>query len=205
MNGINFYGENQNNGQNKSINLKKNSVLNLSKERLNKVLFGLGWDLGINGSTYDLDASAFLLDRFNQCPDSSYAILYAEGHEKGYGVSYGGDNRTGAGDGDDETIDVHLSEVPKNIEKIVFVTSIYNAIGKKQNFGQVRNAFIRLVNIETNQEIAKYSLTEDYSTCQSVIMGALERTNNDWNFRAIGEGIQGELEAVIGRFGLSSE
>ena len=205
MNGMNFYGENQNNGQSKSINLKKNSTLNLSKERLSRVVLGLGWDLAINGKSCDLDASAFLLDKFNQCPNSSYAILYVEGHEKGYGVSYGGDNKTGAGEGDDETIDVNLSQVPNNVEKIVFVASIYEAINKRQNFGQVRNAYLRLVNMDNNKEIARFSLTDDYSTCQSVIMGALERTNNSWSFRAIGEGIQGELDTVICRFGLSSE
>lgn len=205
MNGINFYDNQRSGGANNSINLKKNSTLNLSKERLKRVKLGLGWDLGVNGQTYDLDASAFLLNNFGQCPDASYAILYAPGHDKGYGVNYGGDNRTGAGEGDDEFITVELSQVPGNISKIVFVVSIYNAVAKRQNFGQVRNAFIRLVDIDTNQEIARYSLTEDYSTCQSVVMGALEKVGNDWMFRALGEGIQGELGDVIVKFGLTEE
>lgn len=187
------------------INLSKGSKISLAKESpgLKKVLVGLGWDTqAFEGQEFDLDAQAFLTDASKKVTKSENFIFYNNTTSPCGGVTHNGDNRTGAGEGDDETLSITLSQVAPDVEKIVFTVTIHDATTRQQNFGQVENAFIRLVNEETGQEIARYDLTEDYSTSMSLVVGELYRHNDDWKFSASGNGLAKELGGLLADFGL---
>jgi len=179
-----------------SLNLTKGQTLNLTKTApsLRKVKLGLGWDVAVAGTNFDLDASAFVL-RNGKLVNSSDVVFY--NNTTGQGITYSGDNRTGAGEGDDETISVDLSALPSDVDKIVFVVTIYNAQQNQQTFGMVKNSYIRLVDETSNNEIARYELKENFSTETAVLFGQLEKDSaQSWHFHTLGEGKVGDLSAL---------
>ncbi len=190
-----------------SISLAKGGKVNLSKENpgLSKILVGLGWDIKRydGGDAFDLDASAFLLGANGKVPSDDEFIFYNQPKHKSGSIEYMGDNRTGAGEGDDEQIKVDLSAVPADIQKIDFTVTIHEAEARKQNFGQVENAYIRVVDEANNKEILKYDLTEDYSGQTALVVGEIYRHNGEWKFNAIGDGWQGGLAALGKNFGVN--
>lgn len=198
-----------------SINLSKGQKIDLTKTnpRLEKIIVGLGWDTNRydGGKDFDLDAMAFMLDSNGKCPREtcfiSVFIPEAKQNDGTYSYENGsaihsGDNRTGSGEGDDERISIDLSKVSQDIEKIDFAVNIYEGQSRNQNFGQVENAFIRIINAETNEEILRYDLGEDFSIETAVIMGSIYKNNGEWKFNAIGSGFQDGLEALCRNYGL---
>ena len=189
-----------------AISLNKGGKLSLSKEApdLKKVLVGLGWDArATDGADFDLDASAFLLDANGKVRSEADFIFYNQLKSACGSVQHTGDNRTGAGEGDDESLMVDLSRVPAEVQKIAFTVTIHEAEARKQNFGQVQNAFIRLVNAETNVEVARYDLAEDASTETAMIFGELYRHSGEWRFSAVGQGYAGGLAAMCRQYGIN--
>ena len=189
-----------------AISLNKGGKLSLSKEApdLKKVLVGLGWDArATDGADFDLDASAFLLDANGKVRSDADFIFYNQLKSPCGSVQHTGDNRTGAGEGDDEAVMVDLTRVPADVQKITFTVTIHEAEQRRQNFGQVGNAFIRLVNAETNTEVARYDLGEDASTETAMIFGELYRHGGEWRFGAVGQGYAGGLAAMCRQYGIS--
>jgi tellurium resistance protein TerD len=189
-----------------ALSLQKGGNLSLSKTdpSLTKILVGLGWDeRTTDGSSFDLDASAFLLTANNKVRNDSDFIFYNQLKSPDGSVEHTGDNRTGQGEGDDESVKVDLSKVPAEITKIAFTVTIHDAEARRQNFGQVSNAFIRIVNDLTGTEIVRYDLAEDYSTETAMVFGELYRHNNEWKFRAVGQGYSGGLKAMCDQFGIN--
>lgn len=178
------------------LNLEKNTILDLSKVApgLSLVSLGAGWDVANVGSDVDLDISVFLLNANGKITSASDVVFYQ--NRNALGVSLSEDNRTGMGEGDDETISLNLNQVSPSVQRIVACVTIYDAINRRQTFGVVENSYIRLVNQETNQELAKYNLKGDYSTDTAVVFAELVRSGNDWAFHAIGEGKQGDLNSL---------
>lgn len=175
-----------------SINLSKGQKINLSKEvnGLSEVVVGLGWDAakrGFFGSTpnFDCDASAIIIDDNNKY---SGCVYYGDRAALNKAVYHHGDNLTGDGDGDDEQITVKLSKLPSSVSKIIFVVNIYACESRKQDFGMIQNAFIRLVDSKTNKEICKYNLSENYEGKTAMIFAEVYRHDNEWKFNAIGQG-----------------
>ncbi|MBU5488293.1 TerD family protein [Clostridium sp. MSJ-8] len=191
------------------ISLKKGQKVNLTKDNpgLTKVVVGLGWDVNAfdTGEAFDLDAAAFLLTDTGKVSGSSDFVFYGNLMHPSQSVQHLGDNLTGEGDGDDEQVKVDLAKVPANISKIAFTVTIYDADVRKQNFGQVSNAFIRIVDETTNQELIRYDLCEDFSIETAVVVGELYRHNGEWKFNAIGSGYQGGLAALCNSFGVDVE
>lgn len=188
-----------------ALSLQKGGNLSLSKTdpNLTKVLLGLGWDeRSTDGSGFDLDASAFLLTVSGKVRGDADFIFYNQLKSTDGSVEHTGDNRTGQGDGDDESVKVDLTKVPAEIVKIAFTVTIHDAEARRQNFGQVTNAFIRVVNDQTGTEIVRYDLAEDYSTETAMVFGELYRNNNEWKFRAVGQGYAGGLKAMCDQFGI---
>ena len=188
-----------------ALSLTKGGNLSLTKEApgMTKVLVGLGWDArSTNGQDFDLDASAFLLKADGKVRADSDFIFYNQLKSVDGSVEHTGDNRTGEGDGDDEAIKVDLSKIPADIDKIMFTVTIHEAEARRQSFGQVRNAFIRIVNQDTNVEVGRYDLDEDASTETAVIFGELYRHGTEWKFRAVGQGFNGGLKPLAESFGL---
>jgi len=188
-----------------SIQLSKGGNVNLSKEvkGLDKILVGLGWEeRKTSGKDFDLDASAFLLDSSGKCKEEKNFVFYNNKVSLCESVKHQGDNLTGKGDGDDEKLIVELSKVPTNKEKITFVVSIHEAKERKQNFGQIEKAFIRIVDLKTNQEITRFDLSEDFSNETSMIFGELYRAGDEWKFKAIAQGFTGGLEQLLPLYGL---
>ncbi|HRF62271.1 MAG TPA: TerD family protein [Candidatus Competibacter sp.] len=189
-----------------AISLNKGGKLSLSKEApdLKKVLVGLGWDArATDGADFDLDASAFLLDANGKVRSDADFIFYNQLKSPCGSVQHTGDNRTGAGEGDDEAVMVDLTRVPADVQKITFTVTIHEADQRRQNFGQVGNAFIRLVNAETNIEVARYDLGEDASTETAMIFGELYRHGGEWRFGAVGQGYAGGLAAMCRQYGIN--
>lgn len=188
------------------INLSKGQKVDLTKTNpgLKSIMVGLGWDVNAfdTGAAFDLDASAFLLGENGQTPSEKEFIFYGNLEHTSGSVKHMGDNLTGSGEGDDEQIFVDLASVPSNISRIAFTVTIYDADVRRQNFGQVSNAFIRIVNNETGEEIIRYDLGEDFSIETAVVVGELYRNNGEWKFNAIGSGFQGGLAALCGHFGI---
>ncbi|MBR4373151.1 MAG: TerD family protein [Treponema sp.] len=188
-----------------AISLSKGQRVDLTKGKpsLKNLLVGLGWDVNaFDGADFDLDASAFLVGANGKCPSEKDFIFYGNlKHESG-SVESMGDNRTGSGEGDDEQITVNLAKVPANIERIAFTCTIYDADKRGQNFGQVSNAFIRIVDQDTNEEVIRYDLGEDFSIETAIVVGELYRNNGEWKFNAIGSGFQGGLAALCGHYGI---
>ena len=192
-----------------AISLTKGQKVDLTKSNpgLKNVLVGLGWDINRfdSGSDFDLDASAFLVQDNGKVSGDQDFIFYSNLEHPSGAVVHLGDNRTGAGDGDDEQITVDLSKVPENIARIAFTVTIYDAESRRQNFGQVANAFIRLVNADTDEEIVRYDLGEDFSIETAMVVGELYRHNGEWKFNAIGSGYQGGLAALCANYGIDAE
>ena len=189
-----------------AISLQKGGNVSLSKQvpGLKKVRFGLGWDLRkTDGAAFDLDASAFVLDAGGKVLSDQHFVFYNNPKAPGGGVEHKGDNRSGEGEGDDEVIEITLDSMDATAAKVSFVVTIHDADQRKQNFGQVGNAYIRALNAEGDQEIARYDLSEDASTETAMIFGELYRNNDEWKFKAIGQGYAGGLAAVARDFGVN--
>ncbi|KWZ51976.1 chemical-damaging agent resistance protein C [Burkholderia ubonensis] len=189
-----------------ALTLQKGGNLSLSKEApgLTKILVGLGWDpRATDGTEFDLDASAFLLGANGKVRGDADFIFYNQLKSPDGSVEHTGDNRTGAGDGDDEVIKVDLSRVPADVDKVAFTVTIHDADARKQNFGQVSNSFIRIVNETNGAEVVRYDLAEDASVETAMIFAELYRQNNEWKFRAVGQGYAGGLRALANGYGMS--
>ena len=190
-----------------AISLQKGGNVNLSKEApgMKKMLVGLGWDVrATDGDGFDLDASAFLLNEAGKVRGDADFIFYNQAKSTDGSVEHTGDNRTGAGDGDDESIIVDLSRVPAEIHKIAVCVTIHDATARKQNFGMVNSAYVRCVNAADNVEVAKYDLSEDASVETAMIFGEIYRNGSDWKFKAIGQGFQGGLGPLAKSFGVNA-
>ena len=188
-----------------SISLNKGGNLSLSKEApgLSKILVGLGWDTrSTDGQDFDLDASAFLLKEGDKVRADTDFIFYNQLKSPEGAVEHTGDNLTGEGEGDDEVIKVDLSRVPQDIQKISVVVTIHDGEARRQNFGMVSNAFIRIVNEAGGAEIARYDLSEDASTETAMIFGEVYRNGPEWKFRAVGQGYNGGLGPLSRNFGV---
>lgn len=189
-----------------SVSLSKGGNVSLSKSApgLTKLVIGLGWDTrSTDGFEFDLDGSAFLLTSNGKVRSDSDFIFYNNLVAADGSVEHTGDNRTGEGDGDDESLIVHLDKLPASIDKIAVTVTIHEAESRKQSFGQVSNAFIRCVNGDNNQEIARFDLTEDASTEIAMIFGEIYRHNGEWKFRAVGQGFAGGLAALARNYGIN--
>ena len=188
------------------INLTKGQKVDLTKGNpgLKKILVGLGWDVNAfdSGGDFDLDAAAFMLADNGKCPSEKEFVFYGNLVHPSESVKHMGDNLTGEGDGDDEQILVDLSKIPANISKIAFTVTIYDADVRRQNFGQVSNSFIRIVDDATGEELIRYDLGEDFSIETAVVVGELYKHNGAWKFNAIGSGFQGGLAALCGHYGI---
>jgi tellurium resistance protein TerD len=191
-----------------SISLQKGQKIDLTKTNpgLSKVIIGLGWDTNkyVGGHDFDLDASAFLLDESGKASGIEDFIFYNNIQGGNGSVVHTGDNLTGDGEGDDEQIKVDLSKVPANIAKVSITVTIHDAAARSQNFGQVSNAFVRVVNELTNQEIMRYDLGEDFSVETAIVVCELYRHSGEWKFSAIGSGFSGGLQALCANFGLQA-
>ena len=167
-------------------------------------MVGLGWDVNAfdSGADFDLDAAAFMVGENGRCPTEKEFIFYGNLEHASGAVKHMGDNLTGAGEGDDEQIQIDLSKIPANVSKVAFTVTIYEAEVRGQNFGQVSNAFIRIVDESTGTELIRYDLGEDFSIETAVVVGELYRHNGEWKFNAIGSGFQGGLAALCGHYGI---
>lgn len=189
-----------------SVSLSKGGNVSLSKEApgLTAVLVGLGWDARTtSGADFDLDASALMVGTSGKILSDAHFIFFNNLTSPDGSVEHTGDNLTGEGEGDDEVIKVNLAGVPAEVDKIVVTVSIYDAEARQQSFGQVRNAYIRVVNQADNNEITRYDLTEDASSETAMIFGELYRNGNEWKFRAVGQGYSTGLHGIAKDFGVN--
>ncbi|GAA4767091.1 TerD family protein [Streptomyces sp. C10-9-1] len=188
------------------VSLSKGGNVSLTKAapNLTAVTVGLGWDVRTTtGTDFDLDASALLTNAEGKVTNDANFVFFNNLKSPDGSVEHTGDNLTGEGEGDDEQIKVNLSAVPADVEKIVFPVSIYDAETRQQSFGQVRNAFIRVVNQADNNELARYDLSEDASTETAMVFGELYRNGAEWKFRAIGQGYASGLRGIAQDFGVN--
>ena len=188
-----------------AISLNKGGNLSLSKTdpTLVRILIGLGWDeRATDGASFDLDASAFLLTASGKVRGDHDFIFYNQLKSQDGSVEHTGDNRSGQGDGDDESLVVDLSKASPEIEKIAITVTIHDAQSRGQNFGQIANAFIRVVNQDSGIEIVRFDLAEDYSTETAMVFGEVYRHNGEWKFRAVGQGYAGGLAAMCQQYGI---
>lgn len=190
-----------------AVSLSKGQKVDLTKGNpgLTKVLVGLGWDVNKydGGADFDLDAAAFLTKDNDKVASDEDFVFYNNLKHKSGAVEHMGDNRTGKGEGDDEEIKIDLAKVPASVAKIAFTVTIDQAQERGQNFGQISNAYIRVVDVATNRELIRYDLGEDYSIETAVVVGELYRHGSDWKFNAIGSGFQGGLAALCRNFGVN--
>ena len=190
-----------------AVSLTKGQKVDLTKGNpgLSKLLVGLGWDVNRydGGSDFDLDTAAFLLGGAGKVTSDADFIFYGNLKHASGSVEHLGDNLTGEGEGDDEQIKIDLSAVPASVEKIDFTVTIYEAEERRQNFGQVSNAFIRVVDESTGTELIRYDLGEDFSIETAVVVGEIYRNNGEWKFNAIGSGFQGGLKALCQNYGVN--
>jgi tellurium resistance protein TerD len=188
------------------VSLSKGGNVSLTKEApgLTAVTVGLGWDVRTTtGTDFDLDASALLVDVNNKVVSDKHFIFFNNLKSPEGAVEHTGDNLTGEGQGDDEQIKVNLATVPSEVAKVVFPVSIYDAETRQQSFGQVRNAFIRVVNQANGSELARYDLSEDASTETAMVFGELYRNGEEWKFRAVGQGYASGLRGIAQDFGVN--
>ncbi|MBO1066334.1 MULTISPECIES: TerD family protein [Nostocales] len=189
-----------------AVSLTKGQRVSLEKVApgLTEVFVGLGWDVKVvdTGWDFDLDASVFILGSNEKLISDQHFIFYNNltSPDPAKSVQHTGDNLTGLGDGDDEVIKINLQKVPTDVHKIVITVTIHEAAGRHQNFGQVQNAFIRVVNAQNEKEVIRYDLVEDYSIETALIMAELYRKDGDWRLNAVGSGYQGGLKALLDRF-----
>ena len=190
-----------------AVSLKKGQKVDLTKTNpgLKEILVGLGWDVNKydGGKDFDLDSSVFMLNANGKVNSDDDFVFYGNLKHKSGAVEHMGDNLTGKGEGDDEEIKIDLSKVPADIEKIDFTVTIYEAEERKQNFGQVENAFIRVVNAVTGEELIRYDLGEDFSIETAVVIGELYRNKGEWKFNAIGSGFSGGLASLGKNYGVN--
>jgi len=190
-----------------AISLKKGQKVDLTKTNpgLVNVIVGLGWDTNKydGGAAFDLDAAAFLVGANGKVSSDNDFIFYNNPKDSADSVTHLGDNKTGEGEGDDEQIRIELSKVPASVEKINFTVTIHEAVERAQNFGQVSNAFIRILDENSNEELIRYDLSEDYSIETAVVVAELYRNNGEWKFSAVGSGFEGGLSALCSNFGIS--
>ena len=191
------------------VSLQKGQKVSLTKGNpgLNQVVIGLGWDINQydTGGDFDLDAAAYLLTDTGRVSRQEDFVFFGNLVHPSGSVQHMGDNTTGAGDGDDEQIKINLSSVPENITKIAFTATIYEAESRRQNFGQINNAFIRIYNEANGEELLRYDLGEDFSIETAVVFGELYKNNGEWKFNAIGSGYQGGLAALCANYGVEVE
>ncbi|MDU1847273.1 MAG: TerD family protein [Niallia nealsonii] len=193
-----------------AISLSKGQKVDLTKGNpgLSKVIIGLGWDVNKydGGNDFDLDASVFLLGENGKVTTDADFVFYNNPTGGNGAIVHSGDNRTGAGDGDDEQIIVDLKGIPANIQRVAFTITIHDGENRNQNFGQVSNSYVRILNEESNEEsneeLIRYDLGEDFSIETALVVGELYRHNNEWKFSAIGSGYQGGLATLATDFGL---
>ena len=189
-----------------AVSLVKGGNVSLTKEAptMNKALVGLGWDMRVtDGAGFDLDASVFMVDESGKVLSDAAFIFFNNKTSPCGSVEHLGDNRTGEGEGDDEQVRITLDKVPANAKKLVFAVTIYDAEARKQNFGMVSNAFIRVVNDDSNVEIARFDLSEDASTETAMVFGEFYRNGTEWKFKAVGQGFAGGLSALAAQHGVS--
>ncbi|GAA2395087.1 chemical-damaging agent resistance protein C [Catellatospora methionotrophica] len=188
------------------VSLSKGGNVSLTKEApgLTAVTIGLGWDTRTTtGTDFDLDASAIMCDAAGKVISDSHFVFFNNLTSADGSVKHQGDNLTGEGDGDDEKIDVNLAAVPAECQKVVFAVSIYDAAARSQSFGQVTNAFIRVVNQAGGSELARYDLSEDAATETAMLFGELYRHGTDWKFRAVGQGYATGLGGIASDYGVN--
>jgi tellurium resistance protein TerD len=189
-----------------AVSLQKGGRVSLDKVApgLKNIHVGLGWDSrATDGADFDLDASAFMLDEAGRSKSDAHFIFYNQLESPDQSVQHTGDNLDGSGEGDDEVINVFLDKVAADISKIVFTVTIHEAEARRQNFGQVSNAFIRFVNKDNDQEVLRFDLGEDYSTETAMVFGEIYRHGNEWKFNAIGQGYSGGLAAMAKQYGIN--
>ncbi|MGX2042158.1 TerD family protein [Methylocaldum sp. MU1018] len=189
-----------------AISLQKGGNVSLTKTDpgLANALVGLGWDArSTDGAAFDLDASVFLVGELGKVLSDAHFVFYNQKTSPDGAVVHSGDNTTGAGEGDDEQISINLPQVDSNIQRIVFAVTIHEAESRKQNFGMVRNAFMRVLNKDNNNEIARFDLSEDYSTETAMIFGEIYRHGSEWKFKAVGQGFAGGLKALATDHGVN--
>ena len=189
-----------------SISLNKGGNLSLSKTdpSLKNLIVGLGWDARpTDGADFDLDASAFMIKEDGKVRTDSDFIFYNQTKSSCGAIEHTGDNRTGAGDGDDECVIVLLDKIPADIQKVIFCVTIHEAEARKQNFGQVSHAYVRIVNKDSNSEVARYDLSEDASVETAMIFGEIYRHTGEWKFKAVGQGYLGGLAALANQYGIN--
>ena len=189
-----------------AISLQKGGNVNLSKEAptMSKMVVGLGWDTrATDGAAFDLDAVGFVLGANGKVRADSDFIFFNNKQNAEGSVLHGGDNRTGDGDGDDETIIIDLSKMPADAEKVAVCVVIYDAETRRQNFGQVSRAYVRVLNDANQQEVARYDLSEDGSTEAAMIFGEVYRHNGEWKFKAVGQGFKGGLGPLAASYGVN--
>lgn len=188
-----------------ALTLQKGANLSLTKEApgLTRATVGLGWDArSTDGSAFDLDAAALLVGADGKVRSNTDFVYYGQLADADGSVVHQGDNLTGEGDGDDEQIVVDLTKVPADVERVVFTASIYDADARSQSFGQVRNAYIRVVDAGNDNEVVRYDLSEDYATETALVFAELYRNNGDWKFKAVGQGYSNGLAGIAGDFGV---
>lgn len=192
-----------------SVSLKKGQKVSITKGNpgLTKVLVGVGWDINQfdTGGAFDLDSAAFLLADNGRITRSEDFVFFGNLKHPSGAAEHLGDNLTGAGEGDDEQIRIDLSKIPADISKIAFTVTIYEAEERKQNFGQISNAFVRIMDEEKNEELMRYDLGEDFSIETAAVFGELYKNNDEWKFNAIGSGYQGGLAALCASYGVDVE
>lgn len=190
------------------VNLSKGQKVDLTKTNpgLTKIMVGLGWDVNKydGGGEFDLDAAAFLLGANGKASSENDMIFYNNKKDAAGSVEHMGDNKTGAGEGDDEVINIDLTKIPANVDKIDFTVTIFEADTRNQNFGQVNNSYIRILNQATGEELLHFDLGEDFSIETAVVVAELYRHGSEWKFNAIGQGFSGGLAALCRNFGLDA-
>jgi tellurium resistance protein TerD len=189
-----------------AISLTKGGNVNLSKEApgISKMTIGLGWNpRATDGQGFDLDAIAFLLNATDKVRTDTDFIYFNNKKSADGSVEHTGDNQTGEGEGDDEQLIVDVSKVPADVNKIVFCVTIYQGTERKQNFGQVSDAFIRIIDNNDQKEVARFDLSEDGSTETAMVFGELYKNNSEWKFRAVGQGFNGGLGPLAASYGVN--
>ncbi len=188
------------------ISLTKGGNLSLSKSApsLKRILVGLGWKAGTSvGDDFDLDASAFLVGENGKVRADEDFVFYHQLVSPCGSVQHTGDNRVGDSDGDDEALEINLDKVPDHIKRVVICVTIHDADTRRQNFGQISDSFMRIVNLDNDMEIVRFDLSEDYSTETAMIFGEIYKHKDEWKFKAVGQGFAGGLESMCGQFGIT--
>jgi tellurium resistance protein TerD len=189
-----------------AVSLTKGGNISLSKTdpTLKNLIVGLGWDARpTDGADFDLDASAFMVKEDGKVRSDNDFIFYNQTKSTCGSIEHTGDNRTGVGDGDDEAVIVLLDKIPADIQRVVFVVTIHDAEARKQNFGQVSKAYVRVVNKDSSSEVARYDLSEDASIETAMVFGEIYKHGTEWKFKAVGQGYAGGLAALARQYGIN--